>query len=96
MDIAMSIINEFNKKSNSLYTILRSSRLVGSQRAPFLRRFLMRLNFNSFFEATARGVLNVVRPRPCSFCFESTIAFLLLKGFKMTHVIFRTMPCEHW
>ncbi|KAM2694457.1 hypothetical protein EV2_008507 [Malus domestica] len=58
------IIEEFNKKSNSLCTILRSSRLVGSQRAPFLRRFLMRLNFNSFFEATARGVLNVVRPRP--------------------------------
>ncbi|XP_062088865.1 gamma-tubulin complex component 4 [Humulus lupulus] len=58
------ITEEFNKKSNSLYTILRSSRLVGSQRAPFLRRFLMRLNFNSFFEATARGVLNVVRPRP--------------------------------
>ncbi|RXH84378.1 hypothetical protein DVH24_027277 [Malus domestica] len=57
------IIEEFNKKSNSLCTILRSSRLVGSQRAPFLRRFLMRLNFNSF-EATARGVLNVVRPRP--------------------------------
>ncbi|XP_057966554.1 gamma-tubulin complex component 4 homolog isoform X2 [Malania oleifera] len=58
------ITEEFNKKSNSLYTILRSSRLAGSQRAPFLRRFLLRLNFNSFFEATARGVLNVVRPRP--------------------------------
>ncbi|KAK7344425.1 hypothetical protein VNO77_14001 [Canavalia gladiata] len=58
------IAEEFNKKSNSLYTILRSSRLVGSQRAPFLRRFLLRLNLNSFFEATARGVLNVVRPRP--------------------------------
>ncbi|KAI4301421.1 hypothetical protein L6164_034702 [Bauhinia variegata] len=58
------IAEEFNKKSNSLYTILRSSRLAGSQRAPFLRRFLLRLNFNSFFEATARGVLNVVRPRP--------------------------------
>ncbi|KAM7521465.1 hypothetical protein LguiA_011367 [Lonicera macranthoides] len=57
------ITEEFNKKSNSLYTILRSSRLAGSQRAPFLRRFLLRLNFNSFFEATARGVLNVVRPR---------------------------------
>ncbi|KAJ8749569.1 hypothetical protein K2173_026218 [Erythroxylum novogranatense] len=56
------ITEEFNKKSNSLYTILRSSRLAGSQRAPFLRRFLLRLNFNSFFEATARGVLNVVRP----------------------------------
>ncbi|GER24727.1 gamma-tubulin complex component 4 homolog [Striga asiatica] len=41
---------EFNKKSNSLYTILRSSRIAGSQRAPFLRRFLLRLNFNSFFE----------------------------------------------
>ncbi|KAG9443817.1 hypothetical protein H6P81_015157 [Aristolochia fimbriata] len=55
------IAEEFNKKSNSLYTILRSSRLAGSQRAPFLRRFLLRLNFNSFFEATAKGVLNVVR-----------------------------------
>ncbi|XP_022155313.1 gamma-tubulin complex component 4 homolog isoform X2 [Momordica charantia] len=60
------LTEEFNKKSNSLYTILRSSRLVGSQRAPFLRRFLMRLNFNSFFEATARGVLNVVRARPAA------------------------------
>ncbi|XP_058109306.1 gamma-tubulin complex component 4 isoform X2 [Magnolia sinica] len=58
------ITEELNKKSNSLYTILRSSRLAGSQRAPFLRRFLLRLNFNSFFEATARGVLNVVRSRP--------------------------------
>lgn len=87
-------MQEFNKKSNSLYTILRSSRIAGSQRAPFLRRFLLRLNFNSFFEVkfmqdggnfvlksvhveniviicfdlcwqtTARGVLNVVRPRP--------------------------------
>uniref|UniRef100_A0A1D1XWR6 Gamma-tubulin complex component n=1 Tax=Anthurium amnicola TaxID=1678845 RepID=A0A1D1XWR6_9ARAE len=55
------IIEEFNKKSNSLYTILRSSRLAGSQRAPSLRRFLMRLNFNSFFEV--RG-LNVIRSRP--------------------------------
>ncbi|KAM7276087.1 hypothetical protein ACFE04_017953 [Oxalis oulophora] len=60
------ITEEFNKKSNSLYTILRSSRLAGSQRAPFLRRFLLRLNFNYFFEATARGVLNVVRPLPTS------------------------------
>ncbi|XP_031374163.1 gamma-tubulin complex component 4-like [Punica granatum] len=58
------IVEEFNKKSNSLYTILRSSRLAGSQRVPFLRRFLLRLNFNSFFMATTRGVLNVVRPRP--------------------------------
>lgn len=57
------ITEEFNKKSNSLYTILRSSRLAGSQRAPFLRQFLMRLNYNSFFEATAKGVFNVVRPR---------------------------------
>ncbi|CAL5423489.1 unnamed protein product [Camellia sinensis] len=58
------LCEEFNKTSNSLYTILRSSRLAGSQRAPFLRRFLLRLNFNYFFETTARGVLNVVRPRP--------------------------------
>ncbi|KAL3531476.1 hypothetical protein ACH5RR_010798 [Cinchona calisaya] len=41
---------------------LRSSRLAGSQRAPYLRHFLLRLNFNSFFEATARGVFGVVRP----------------------------------
>ncbi|CAK8572778.1 unnamed protein product [Lathyrus sativus] len=58
------IAEEFNKKSNSLYTILRSSRLAGSQRTPFLRRFLLRLNLNSFFESTAKGVMNVVRPRP--------------------------------
>lgn len=58
------IAEEFNKKSNSLYTILRSSRLAGSQRAPFLRRFLLRLNFNSYFEQTAQGVMNVIRPRP--------------------------------
>ncbi|KAI3514670.1 hypothetical protein L1887_13274 [Cichorium endivia] len=57
------LTEEFNKKSNSLYTILRSSRLAGSQRAPFLRRFLLRLNFNSFFEQTAQGVMNVIRPR---------------------------------
>ncbi|KAH9325464.1 hypothetical protein KI387_005642, partial [Taxus chinensis] len=44
------ITEEFNKKSNSLYTILRSSKLAGSQRAPFLRQFLLRLNYNSFFE----------------------------------------------
>jgi hypothetical protein len=43
-------LQEFNKKSNSLYTILRSSKLAGSQRAPFLRQFLLRLNYNSFFE----------------------------------------------
>ncbi|KAL3648047.1 Gamma-tubulin complex component 4 [Castilleja foliolosa] len=58
------IAEEFSKKSNSLYTILRSSRIAGSQRAPFLRRFLLRLNYNSFFETTARGVMNVVRARP--------------------------------
>ncbi|KAI3741789.1 hypothetical protein L1987_59466 [Smallanthus sonchifolius] len=58
------ITEEFNKKSNSLYTILRSSRLAGSQRAPFLRRFLLRLNFNSYFEQTAQGVMNVIRPSP--------------------------------
>ncbi|EFJ37238.1 hypothetical protein SELMODRAFT_77770 [Selaginella moellendorffii] len=57
------ITEEFNKKSNSLYTILRSSKLAGSQRAPFLRQFLLRLNYNSFFESTARGALNVIRPR---------------------------------
>ncbi|KAL4558866.1 hypothetical protein LXL04_037070 [Taraxacum kok-saghyz] len=61
------ITEEFKMKSNSLYTILRSSRLAGSQRAPFLRRFLLRLNFNSYYEATAQGsvtVTNVMRPQP--------------------------------
>ncbi|KAK9055835.1 hypothetical protein SSX86_026920 [Deinandra increscens subsp. villosa] len=58
------LTEDFNKKSNSLYTILRSSRLAGSQRAPFLRRFLLRLNFNSYFEQTAQGVMNVIRPTP--------------------------------
>ncbi|KAI3506639.1 hypothetical protein L1887_21199 [Cichorium endivia] len=58
------IAEDFKMKSNSLYTILRSSRLAGSQRAPFLRRFLLRLNFNSYYEATAQGVMNVIRPQP--------------------------------
>lgn len=52
---------EFNKKSNSLYTILRSSRLAGSQRAPFLRRFLLRMNFNSFFEVGISAVLHILK-----------------------------------
>lgn len=61
------ITEEFNKKSNSLYTILRSTKLAGSQRAPFLRQFLLRLNYNSFFEVTARGALNMGRPRGGAF-----------------------------
>lgn len=54
LSIGPVYLQEFGKKSNSLYTILRSSRLAGSQRAPFLRRFLLRLNFNSFFEVTTK------------------------------------------
>lgn len=57
--LSLSLLQEFGKKSNSLYTILRSSRLAGSQRAPFLRRFLLRLNFNSFFEVTIKVFLKV-------------------------------------
>ncbi|KAD6120197.1 hypothetical protein E3N88_11468 [Mikania micrantha] len=53
------IAEEYNRKSNSLYTILRSSRLAGSQRAPFLRRFLLRLNFNSYFEAATTNDLSL-------------------------------------
>lgn len=49
------IAEEFAKRSNSLYTILRSPKLAGSQRAPFLRQFLLRLNYNSFFEVRAAG-----------------------------------------
>lgn len=59
LSIGPIYIQEFGKKSNSLYTILRSSRLAGSQRAPFLRRFLLRLNFNSFFEVTIKVLLKV-------------------------------------
>ncbi|XP_024982197.1 gamma-tubulin complex component 4-like isoform X1 [Cynara cardunculus var. scolymus] len=58
------ITEEFSSKSNSLYTILRSSRLSGSQRAPFLRQFLLRLNFNSYYEANAQGGMNVIKPQP--------------------------------
>ncbi|GAQ91736.1 Gamma-tubulin ring complex protein [Klebsormidium nitens] len=61
------IAEEFAKRSNSLYTILRSPKLAGSQRAPFLRQFLLRLNYNSFFEATARGAIGLLRPRTASF-----------------------------
>lgn len=72
-EISLSIdpiyLQEFGKKSNSLYTILRSSRLAGSQRAPFLRRFLLRLNFNSFFEVTIQYFSR--------FCF-STIQSLII------------------
>lgn len=80
------ITEEFNKKSNSLYTILRSSRLAGSQRAPFLRRFLLRLNYNSFFEATARGVMNVVRPRPTIPVLQ-WLPVLFFQVVKLPHVI---------
>jgi hypothetical protein len=48
------IAEDFAKRSNSLYTILRSPKLAGSQRAPFLRQFLLRLNYNSFFEVRPR------------------------------------------
>lgn len=52
----LAVLKEFNQKSNSLYTILRSSKLAGSQRAPFLRRFLLRLNFNSFYEVMISSI----------------------------------------
>ncbi|KAH1229057.1 Gamma-tubulin complex component 4 [Glycine max] len=54
------IIEEFNKKSSSLSTILCNSRLAGSQRAPFLRRFLLRLNLNSIFEVMRICVVYIV------------------------------------
>jgi hypothetical protein len=36
----------FTASSDALYRCFRSNRLAGSQRAPFLRQLLLRLNFN--------------------------------------------------
>eukprot|EP00898_Chlorokybus_atmophyticus_P000917 jgi/Chlat1/1826/Chrsp138S02145 len=51
------LTQEFNRKSNYLYTVLRSNKLAGSQSAPMLRQFLLRLNYNSFFTTAARDIL---------------------------------------
>ena len=50
-----SIASEWKLRINMLYTLLQSNKLQGSQRAPSLRQFLLRLNFNGFQEReTAR------------------------------------------
>ena len=49
--------SEFNLKSKTLYTVLKSDKLAGSERAPFLRQFLLRLNFNNFVDNTITQAL---------------------------------------
>ncbi len=46
----VSIASEWKLRVNMLYTLLQSNKLQGSQRAPSLRQFLLRLNFNGFQE----------------------------------------------
>ncbi|GBG60579.1 hypothetical protein CBR_g8601 [Chara braunii] len=48
-----SLAKLFRQRSISLFTILSSSKLSGSQRAPFLRQFLLRLNYNNYFHNQA-------------------------------------------
>ena len=36
-----------------LYTLLQSNKLQSSQRAPYLRQFLLRINFNGYVEHEA-------------------------------------------
>lgn len=47
------LATDFKRRANMLYTLLQSNKLQGSQRAPFLRQFLLRLNFNSWQEREA-------------------------------------------
>ena len=52
---------EFLRKSNTLYTVLKSDRLAGGDRAPYLRQFLLRLNFNDFVDTSVRRSLQAAR-----------------------------------
>lgn len=44
---------EFRRRANMLYTLLQSNKLQSSQRAPYLRQFLLRINFNGYVENEA-------------------------------------------
>ena len=46
----VGIASEWKLRINMLYSLLQSNKLQGSQRAPSLRQFLLRLNFNGFQE----------------------------------------------
>ena len=52
---------EFLRKSNTLYTVLKSDRLAGGDRAPYLRQFLLRLNFNDFVDTSVKRSLQAAR-----------------------------------
>jgi gamma-tubulin complex component 4 len=45
----------FDATSRGLYDTLRSDRLAGDPKAPYLRRLLLRLNFNGFVGEKAAG-----------------------------------------
>jgi gamma-tubulin complex component 4 len=49
----------FERASSQLYMILHGSKLSASSRAPSLRQFLLRLNFNGFVARTARHAARV-------------------------------------
>ena len=44
---------EFRRRANMLYTLLQSNKLQSSQRAPYLRQFLLRINYNGYVENEA-------------------------------------------
>ena len=52
---------EFLRKSNTLYTVLKSDRLAEGDRAPYLRQFLLRLNFNDFVDTSVKRSLQAAR-----------------------------------
>lgn len=44
----LRLSNDFHRKVNTVYTILQSPLFSGPNRAPYLRQFLLRLNYNSY------------------------------------------------
>ena len=44
---------DFRRRMSMIYATLCSSNMQDSQRAPYLRQFLLRLNFNGFVEGVA-------------------------------------------
>ena len=52
-DKVAGLAADFRRRANLLYTLLQSNKLQSSQRAPYLRQFLLRINFNGFVENEA-------------------------------------------
>lgn len=52
-DKVAGLAAEFRRRANMLYTLLQSNKLQSSQRAPYLRQFLLRINFNGYVENEA-------------------------------------------